>query len=87
MTQGDLSGLTITQAAGLLRQRQLSPVELVAFVLERIDRLNPRLNAYITILAEEAMQTARQAEDEIGSERYRGPFARYPHFPQGPLRH
>ena len=74
MTQGDLSGLTITQAAGLLRQRQLSPVELVAFVLECIDRLNPRLNAYITILAEEAMQTARQAEDEIGSGCYRGPL-------------
>ena len=74
MTQGDLSGLTIAQAAGLLRQRQLSPVELVASVLERIDRLQPRLNAYITILAEEAMQTAHQAEEEIGSGRYRGPL-------------
>ena len=74
MTHGDLSDLTISKAAGLLRQRQLSPVELVASVLERIDLLQPRLNAYITILAEEAMQTARQAEEEISSGRSRGPL-------------
>ena len=74
MPQEELASLTIAQAARLIQERQLSPVELTAFTLERIERLNPTLNAYITVTADQAMQAARQAEEEIGAGGYRGPL-------------
>jgi aspartyl-tRNA(Asn)/glutamyl-tRNA(Gln) amidotransferase subunit A len=64
--------LTITEAAPLLRERKLSPVELTEAYLERIERLNPILNAYITVTAEQAMDAARTAEGEIMRGEYRG---------------
>jgi aspartyl-tRNA(Asn)/glutamyl-tRNA(Gln) amidotransferase subunit A len=64
--------LTITEAAPLLRERKLSPVELTEAYLERIERLNPILNAYITVTAEQAMDAARVAEAEIMRGIYRG---------------
>ena len=74
MSQEELASFTIAQAAQLIRQRELSPVELIASVVDRIDRLNPRLNAYITVLSDQAMQAARQAEEAIGAGHYRGPL-------------
>ena len=74
MSQEEPASFTIAQAAQLIRQRELSPVELTASVLERIDRLNSRLNAYITVLPDQATQAARDAEEEIGAGRYRGPL-------------
>ena len=74
MSREELASFTIAQAAQLIRQRELSPVELTASVLERIDRLNPRLNAYITVTGEQAMEAARQAQEEIGAGHYRGPL-------------
>ena len=74
MSQEELAFFTIAQAAQLIRQRELSPVELIASVVDRIDRLNPRLNAYITVLSDQAMQAARQAEEAIGAGHYRGPL-------------
>ena len=67
--------LTLVQLAALIRDRQLSPVELTRKYLERIQKLNPALNAYITVLGESAMKAARAAEQEIfGAGRYRGPL-------------
>jgi len=40
---------TIAEIGKLYRRRKLSPVELTQFLLDRIDRLNPRLNAYLTL--------------------------------------
>jgi aspartyl-tRNA(Asn)/glutamyl-tRNA(Gln) amidotransferase subunit A len=64
--------LTIEALAPLIRRKKLSPVELTRFVLERISRLQPGLNAYITITADAAIVRARQAEKEITRGRYRG---------------
>lgn len=64
----------------MFRTGKLSPVELTSFVLRRIGELNPRLNAYITVCDELAMQMARQAEAELcgiakkKSRRDRGPL-------------
>ena len=58
--------LTIAQAGDLIRRRQLSPVELVQSLLERIDALEPRLLAWATVLPEQALAAARAAEEEIG---------------------
>ena len=64
--------LTIAQAAPLLRERQLSPVELTRAFLDRIAAFDGRLNAYVTLLPERALAQARQAESEISNGRYRG---------------
>ncbi|MGH2461844.1 MAG: amidase [Chloroflexota bacterium] len=74
MTADDLALMTIGAIAPLIRQREVSPVEVTDAVLARIDRLNPVLNAFITVTAEAARQAARDAEKEIASGRYRGPL-------------
>ena len=70
----DLASLTLAAAAEQLRARQLSPVELTQAVLDRIERLDPRVGAFITVAAQEAMEAARAAEQEIAQDRYRGPL-------------
>ncbi len=65
---------TLTEAAEQIRSRRLSPVELTRECLARIERLNPDLNAFITVTAEQALESARQAESEISAGNYRGPL-------------
>lgn len=55
----DPADLTVTEAAVLLRERRLTPLELTEACLNRIERHNPRLNAFITVLAGDALQRAR----------------------------
>ncbi len=64
--------LTITKVAPLIRKRLLSPVELTKALLARIERLQPALNAFITVTSDLALKQARQAEREITKRRYRG---------------
>jgi len=66
--------LSITDAAILLRRRELSPVELVEACLQRIEQLDGRLNAFVTVTAESARAAARAAEREIGAGGYLGPL-------------
>jgi aspartyl-tRNA(Asn)/glutamyl-tRNA(Gln) amidotransferase subunit A len=66
--------LTIAEAARLIEQRELSPVELVDSRLDRIQRFDGRLNSFIRVLAEEARAAARAAEAEIAAGKYRGPL-------------
>jgi aspartyl-tRNA(Asn)/glutamyl-tRNA(Gln) amidotransferase subunit A len=66
--------LSISEAAELLRQKKISPVDLATACLDRIERLNPVLNAFITITYEGAMAQARVAEDEIQRGQWRGPL-------------
>jgi len=64
--------LTLEAAAEAIRGRRLSPVALTESCLARVDALEPRLNAFITVTAELAREQARQAEREIEAGRYRG---------------
>src|SRR6195256_1053490 len=66
--------LTIADASRLIEKRELSPVELVDSRLDRIARLDGRLNSFIRLLAEEARADARAAEAEIAGGKYRGPL-------------
>ncbi len=66
--------LTLTQAAEQIRTRKLSPVELTRDCLSRIERLNPTLNAFITVTAELALEEAREAEAEVMAGNWRGPL-------------
>src|ERR1051326_16631 len=77
--EGDLSYKTASELGPLLKTRKISPVELTRACLDRIETLNPRLNAFITITADRAMETARQAEKEIQSGKYRGPLHGIPY--------
>jgi aspartyl-tRNA(Asn)/glutamyl-tRNA(Gln) amidotransferase subunit A len=74
MTGADPCILTVTEAAALIRDKKLSPVELTRAYLDRIERLNGRLHAYVRVLHEEALSAARSAESEIAAGRYRGPL-------------
>src|SRR5258708_13623582 len=56
---------TIAEIGKLYRRRKLSPVELTRFLLERIARLNPRLNAYLTLNPEMALKDAAAAESAL----------------------
>jgi aspartyl-tRNA(Asn)/glutamyl-tRNA(Gln) amidotransferase subunit A len=70
-TQSELAFLSIDEAASLLRRKEVSPVDLVDASLARIERWNPELHAFLTILAEPARRRAKLAEKEIlsGSDR------------------
>jgi aspartyl-tRNA(Asn)/glutamyl-tRNA(Gln) amidotransferase subunit A len=70
----DLCSLEIGEVAPMLRDRQVSPVELTEAYLDRIDRLDPRLNAYIRVMPDQARAAAREAELEIGRGGWRGPL-------------
>lgn len=71
-TTTDLCYLTLHELSTRIRARGISPVEATEATLERIERLNPKLNAFITVTAEQALADARAAEREIASGRYRG---------------
>ena len=70
----ELHFLTIAAAAQLIRARKISPVEYTGALLARIAAFEPQLNAFITVTADLARRTARQAETEIMSGRNRGPL-------------
>jgi aspartyl-tRNA(Asn)/glutamyl-tRNA(Gln) amidotransferase subunit A len=65
---------TITEASDLLRQKKLSPLDLTKACLDRIEQLNPILNAFITITRDSAIAEAEIAELEIHQGHWRGPL-------------
>ncbi len=65
---------SILETSELLRSRQVSPIELTRECLARIEELNPKLNAFITVTADSAFDEARQAEAEIQHGEWRGPL-------------
>src|ERR1700737_5399505 len=80
MTDTDLAFATIEEVARLFRKRNLSPVDLTKILLARIDQLNPKLNAYITVTSELALTQAKKAEAELFA-----PLGRTGHCDRGPL--
>ena len=70
----NLAFLDLSEASRRIQQRSISPVELARACLERIDRLNPQLNAFITVTPDLALEQAKIAEDEIMQGKWRGPL-------------
>jgi aspartyl-tRNA(Asn)/glutamyl-tRNA(Gln) amidotransferase subunit A len=66
--------MTIAEVAQRVRRKELSPVEIMQECLRRIEELNPRLNAFITVMAESALEEARAAKEEISRGHWRGPL-------------
>jgi aspartyl-tRNA(Asn)/glutamyl-tRNA(Gln) amidotransferase subunit A len=65
---------SITELALRIRRKEISPVELTRDCLDRIEKENPTLNAFITVTAESALQEAKTAEAEIARDEWRGPL-------------
>jgi len=65
MNATDLCYTPATRLAEMIRTKALSPVELTRAVLERIERLNPKVNAFCTVLGDAAMESARAAEAAV----------------------
>ena len=61
----DLHTLTASEAADLLRQRQVSSVELTRSAFERIGQVEDKLHAFITLTEEEAMAQAQRADEML----------------------
>lgn len=72
--ESELAFLSIEQAGRLLRKKEISPVELVDAALARIGQLNPELNAFLTVIAEDARRKARAAERAIRRGAASGPL-------------
>src|SRR5215469_7129934 len=70
----DLTGLSLQEAGAMVHRKAVSPVELVQACLARIERLNPVLNAFITVTSEHALQQARDADAEIRKGKWRRPL-------------
>ena len=66
--------LDISSAADLIRSKNLSPVELAQSYLDRINLLDSKLGAYITLVADKAINDAKVAEKEILNGKYKGPI-------------
>ncbi len=70
----DLCYLDAVELAAMVRERKISCVELLQTHLGRIEALNPKLNAICTLVPEQAMETARQLDDELSKGNLRGPL-------------
>ncbi len=65
MTAVDLCGASATYLSSAIRAKQVSPVEIVEAVLARIEAVNPKINAYLAIDGDRALETARAAEAAV----------------------
>ncbi|HYM70719.1 MAG TPA: amidase [bacterium] len=70
----DLAFRSVVELSRLIGDRQISPVDVVAALLDAIDRWNSTLRSYITVCAESALADARRAERDIAAGDYRGPL-------------
>ncbi len=71
--------LPVHELSKLLKRKKISPVKLTEAYLNRIEKISPKLNAFVTVTSDLALQQARQAEKEIGSGLFRGPLHGIPY--------
>ncbi len=74
MKAEELCYLSIARLSKLIREKEVSPVEVVEAHLSRIEEVDGKLNSFITLMKDEALDSARQAEKSIQSGRYLGPL-------------
>ena len=74
MGASDIPFLSVAELALMLKGRELSPIEATQAYIKRIEKIDPALNSYITVAADEAMKAATKAGSEITKGRYRGPL-------------
>lgn len=74
LPERDLTQLNLSDAAAAVQRGEVSPLELTKACLERIERVDPQLNSFITVMREQSLADARQAENEIANGRWLGPL-------------
>ena len=74
MNKAEIPFLSVSQLSELIKNREVSPVEVVDGYLDRIDNLNDRLHAYLTVCREEALQAAQESEQAPARGQYKGPL-------------
>ncbi|MFD5397496.1 amidase [Streptomyces sp. NPDC127097] len=74
MTSTDICFLDATDLAARIRTRELSPLEVVQAHLDRIEEINPKLNAVVTVTAEQALDAAKAAQEAVLHDRPLGPL-------------
>ncbi len=74
MEKRDIPFLTATELSNRIKAKEVSPVEAVEAYLARIEELNPKLNSYITVCGEQALQDAKESEAAIAAGRWLGPM-------------
>ncbi len=77
--RADLAFLGVRRLAALVRERKASPVEITRVFLERIERLDSRLRAYITVLPDAALAAASRAETAVMRGETLGPLHGVPY--------
>ncbi len=73
-TASEICTKTLTEAAGLIKRRAVSPVDITRSMLDRIETVDRELHSYITVASDFALKQAQQAEQEISKGHYRGPL-------------
>src|SRR5215510_13712945 len=73
-TVAELCSKTLSEVAGLIKTKDVSPIELTQAMLDRIAAVDGKLYSYVTVTADLALQQARAAEREISKGTYRGPL-------------
>ena len=74
MNKQGIPFLTVTELSEMIREKEVSPVEVTEAYLERIDSLNFKFNSYLTVCRNEALHAAREAESAIAQGNYLGPM-------------
>ncbi len=74
MNKRELCFLTLAEQSRLIRDGEASPVDMVESALSQIERVDGKVNAFITVMADSARAAAREAEQEIARGDYRGPL-------------
>lgn len=74
MLDADLHYASLARLASAIRSREVSPVEVATWLLDRIETLNPHLGAFFHVFSGETLSSAREAERELEQGHYRGPL-------------
>lgn len=82
MAPNELVFLSAHELAAQIKAKKISPVEVTQAYLDRIEALNPKINAFITVTRETALTQARQAEKDIRAGKYLGPLHGIPYAPK-----
>jgi len=69
-----LTAKTLTEVSGMIHSKSVTSTELVQALLERINVLNPKVNAYVTVMAQEALAQASVLDAEQKAGKFRGPL-------------
>jgi aspartyl-tRNA(Asn)/glutamyl-tRNA(Gln) amidotransferase subunit A len=74
MTKLDVRTTNIVELSRRIKTKEVSPIEVIEAFLHRVAAVQPKINAFITVLEREARQAAKEAEREIVKGSYRGPL-------------